>query len=303
MKYLIQVFVYVFVSTLFAVQNQSNLVQPIFENNLIAISVSNIEKSTNWYTEKLGFNIEKGIQNYPDYDLKLAFLSQGKFRIELMEMKDAISSNEVLSRNEAYVGGVFKLGFITSNIESLYNQLNQMADVDFVTEIGEVPKNNLPINWPTKYFLIKDLDGNLIQFFDSGTTLNIVPWLTMIVVDNLENSISWYVDSLGFNHYDTVGDEGNRRAILARNNQVLELYEPKHIKKAADIPQKINVLGFKKIAFYVENISEFSSNFESNDVEVISTIKKSDFDWASKYMIVKDLDGNWIQIFEIKNQY
>lgn len=127
---------------------------------------------------------------------------------------------------------------------------------------------------------------------------NITPWLTMITVQNLNTSISWYAKNLGFKLLDTIGNEGNKRAILERNNYILELYEPKTVIKADELSPEKDVLGFKKLAFIINDISKFDAIFKKENTKIITPITDCDFDWAAKTMIINDPEGNWIQLFE-----
>ena len=266
----------------------------VFRPNLISLFVEDIDSSSNWYEEKLNFEVEREIEEYPDYGLKIAFLKSNGFYLELIEKVNSFKQSEITINADRYLGGVLKIGFKTNNLEKLYKQLKKINDVEFVTDIGVLPENKIPIPWPTKYFLIKDPDGNFIQFFDLGDSKQISPWLVMMTVGSLENSILWYSEFLGFKHLKTMGEKGNQRAILERNNYVLELFEPNEVIEANQISADTTVLGFRKIAFQIKDLTHLSKD----KIEIISPIEISDFEWASKAMIVKDLEGNWIQFFE-----
>lgn len=274
--------------------------EDFFEPNLAALFVKDIDASIDWYKEKLEFKIEKEVESYPDYGLKIAFLELDGFHLEIIEKTNSFEPAEITPNEDQYIGGVFKIGFKTDDIEGLYNRLKGLDGVELITDIGTLDDPQIPIAWPSKYFLIKDVDGNFIQFFDSRDTKGISPWLTMVTVDNLENSMAWYSQTLGFEHYQTVGDIGNRRAVLGRNNYVLELWEPSHVIKANQIAADSTVLGFSKIAFGVENLVTISLALKERNTDIVMPLEKSDFDWARQAMMVKDPDGNWTQLFEVK---
>lgn len=281
-------------------EKPSTIPQEVFEPKLVAICVQDIETSLNWYTQKLGFEIEQNIKEYPDYGLKLAFLRAGDFHLEILEKTNSYKQSEFLPTPENYLGGVFKVGFILNDLEAKYAELKQMQDVEFVTGIGTLPENQLPIKWPTHHFLIKDPDGNFIQFFELGTANKISPWLFMITVDDLDVSVEWYTQNFGFKHLETIGDEGNKRAVLERDTYVLELFEPENVIKASQVSEDSTILGFKKLAFGVGDISPLASKLETANTEIIVPVEESDFSWALKSMIVKDVEGNWTQVFEIE---
>lgn len=272
----------------------------VFSPKLIGIFVENIENSINWYTKNLGFEIEKEIQAYPDYGLKLAFLKVDDFQLEIIEKTPSYKQSEVSSNPEVSLGGLFKMGLVVNDLQSKYAQLKQSEEVVFVAELGLLPKNSMPIKWPTQHFLIQDPDGNYVQIFDSGDSEEVAPWLFMITVEDLEKTVSWYSENLGFTHHQTIGKVGNRRAVLERNNYVLELFEPEKVIIADKISTDSTLLGFKKIAFGVRDLNALSSELEKRRVEVVLPLEKSDFDWAEKAMIAKDIEGNWTQLFETK---
>lgn len=269
-----------------------------FKPKLVALFVEDIDHSLKWYQEKLKFNVEKEVEAYPDHGLKIAFLESNGFHFEIIEKTNSFTQSEAIPSENKYIGGIFKLGFQTNALEDLYAHLKSSGSVEFVTGINDLPENEIPINWPKKYFLIKDPDGNFIQFFDSTGELPLSLWLIMVTVADLERSTSWYSENFGFKHHLTTGEKGNRRAILERNDYILELFEPAHTIPASQISPDSTILGFKKLAFGVEGIASMSSNLKAKKIEIVAPLDESDFEWAEKSMIVKDLDGNWTQLFE-----
>ena len=270
----------------------------VFAPRLTAIFVAELDASVSWYREKLGFEIEKESEEYPDYGLKVAFLTLNGFHLEIIEKANSFKQSDILLEEDQYVGGIFKIGLKSSDLDSLFTRLKDLGGVEFLTGIGELPESQLPIEWPTQYFLIKDPDGNFIQFFDSGETMEGSPWLFMVTIENIEKGISWYSDKLGFKHLQTVGEEGNRRAVLERNNYILELFEPHKVRKANEVSADSAILGFAKLAFAVEDLTLLSANWEKDSIEIVTPIEKIDFEWAEKAMIIKDPEGNWVQLFE-----
>ncbi len=272
-----------------------------FQVKLLAISVSDINTSIDWYG-KLGFKLEDAVQEYPDYNLKIGFLRQGNFYLEILEQGGALKASELLPSEDSYLGGVFKLGFRVQNIQQLYDDLKHQEDIAFVTGIGDLPPSDLPIDWPSQYFLIRDPEGNMIQFFDGGINGNLTPWLSMIVVENLQSAIAWYETNLGFNYLETFGETGNKRAIMERNGFALELYEPAEVLTTNEQTPAQSPLGFRKLAFTHSDLKQAEHNFQSSSTEIVVSPQKSDLDLADQHMIVKDLEGNWIQLFQVKSE-
>jgi len=290
----------IFFSLSIAANAQTNDAQE-FQVKLLAISVSDINTSIDWY-QKLGFKLEDAIQEYPDYNLQIAFLKQGDFYLEILEQGGALKASELLPSEDSYLGGIFKLGFSVQNIQRLYDDLKPQEDIAFLTSIGDLPPSNLPIDWPNQYFLIRDPDGNMIQFFDGGGSNDLTPWLSMIVVKNLGLATAWYETNLGFNYLETFGETGNKRAIMERNGFVLELYEPVDVLTANEQTPEQSPLGFRKLAFTHSDLKQAEQNFQSTSSEIVVSPQKSDLDLADQHMIVKDLEGNWIQLFQVKSE-
>ena len=270
----------------------------IFEPKLVALCVEDIETSVAWYTENLGFEIEKEVEEYPAYGLKLAFLAADGFHLEILEKNNSVKQSEVLKNEDHYIGGIFKIGFKSNDLDSTFHQLKSKADVDFVTDIYDLPEYQSTLPWPDRFFLIKDPDGNFIQFFDTGTRGKSL-WLIMITVDSLDESISWYGKNLGFRHIATFGDTGNKRAIVERDDLIVELYEPREVFNFDESTMGASVLGFKKLGLGVSDIISMDSVFRAEKTEIVIPIEGSDFEWAEQAMIIKDLEGNWTQLFEI----
>ena len=262
-----------------------------------------METSIDWYMNKLGFEAEKSIKEYPDRNLRLAVIKAGDFHLELLEKKPSIDRSEFLPDNNSYLGGIFKLGFLINDIEKKYQELKNLKDVDFITEIGTLPNTTIELKWPKRYFLIKDPDGNYIQFFsfDDHLQQSMTPWLIMFTVSNIESVVAWYVDNLGFKYHQTVGVQGNRRAIIEKNNYVLELYEPSAVVSMDKIPEGNTVLGFSELAFGIQNFDATSQNMKSKKVQFRTLPQKSTYGWATKTMTVQDMEGNTIRLFKIKN--
>ena len=271
----------------------------IFQPQLMAIVVENLEQSLTWYTQVLEGTLERPIDSFPDYGLRIAFLQVGEFHLELIESKTSIQPADLLPNTDTYMGGWFKIGFTLSDIEAKYEQLKAIEGIDFVTGIGVLPETNLPINWPTQFFLLKDPDGNYVQFFDGGAGKEPTPWLFMNTVKELPNAISWYTQHLGLTHQETVGDPGNRRAILSHDNFVLELFEPATVLTQA-IPGDSMAIGFTKLAFGLNTFDTLTAQFQRENIEIVYGPEVSDSPWASQYLIVKDAEGNYVQLFNIK---
>lgn len=263
--------------------------------------VSNLDSSILWYMGKLGFEVDNQVQEFPDYGLKIGFLRLGDFYLELVENSGSVKKQGLPLAPDAQLNGMIKLGFLVDNIDTLFNGLKQLGDVDFVTSVGTLPPSELEIPWPKRFFIVNDQDGNMLQFFSydlsESERRGIRPWLAAVTVKDLETSKKWYMDNLGFSFHIMVGEPGNQRAILERDNFILELFEPSNVTIYDQIPEKPEYQGFRKLAFQIPELTGAYEKFP--DSEVIMSQAKSDLSWATKHTIIKDIEGNWLQFLEV----
>lgn len=127
------------------------------------IVVSDIEKSSTWYAKVLDMKLTKEL-SFPEYDsLKISFLEGHDFRVELIEKKTSFSITKYVSNysvNDKPLIGFSKIAFLVPDILTFYDRLKTF-DVEVLYEITEDPQFN------SKYFIIRDLDGNIIQFIQN----------------------------------------------------------------------------------------------------------------------------------------
>lgn len=117
-----------------------------------AISVKNLDKAAEWYAKNLDFTIESKAEND---ERKGALMNRKGCILELAEFKSAIDKKEIKSDIESY--GIFKIGFITKNIDKSFKTLKEL-DVEIFFPIVNLPNGK-------RTFGVKDLEGNIIQFF------------------------------------------------------------------------------------------------------------------------------------------
>lgn len=125
-----------------------------------ALIVSDFEASLNWYNQILGFKILN--QNeIRSRSIKQANLQRGAFYLELISIENSISANKILKKqpDKSLVHGFFKLGFSVGNLELWAEQLEDLG----VEIQGKIVYDK---NRNKKMFIIKDPEGNRIQFFE-----------------------------------------------------------------------------------------------------------------------------------------
>lgn len=143
----------IFSATLMSCNQERNLLET--NGTFFAISVSNIDDAINWYTKHLEFKVESKANND---QRKGALLTRQGVILELAEFSGAIHRNEVKPNLESHeVYGVFKIGFSTMNIDKTFKILKDL-NVEIFFPIVATSDGN-------RTFGIKDLEGNIIQFF------------------------------------------------------------------------------------------------------------------------------------------
>jgi len=138
------------------VKSQNNdLPQP--EASFFGIIVNNIDSSIHWYTSNLGFEVTNRVDN-EERGFKQANLNLGKTNLELIELSNSTKPSDVLE-GRSRMQGLFKIGFTVDDFDNWVEHLKSQK----VTFHGQVVKNPLDGN---KMLVVKDSDGNRVQFFE-----------------------------------------------------------------------------------------------------------------------------------------
>ena len=128
----------------------------------IAITVQNLEKSSAWYSDIFDMDLYKEM-SFPEYDsLKINFLRSSSFELELLEKANSFTIKKYVpdyNINVEPLIGFAKISFKVNNVNQLYNQLKS-KNVAMVYDLTEDKTFN------SRYFIIEDLDGNLLQFIE-----------------------------------------------------------------------------------------------------------------------------------------
>lgn len=128
----------------------------------IAIYVSNLEESTQWYQDV--FNVESyKTMSYPEYGVfKIELLKNKNLYFELVQRDNSFSVYDIkpdYDIRQAPLEGFYKLTFEIDEIEKFYNKLKS-KEVKIHWDLNQ--DDELKI----KTFIIKDPDNNLIQFIE-----------------------------------------------------------------------------------------------------------------------------------------
>jgi catechol 2,3-dioxygenase-like lactoylglutathione lyase family enzyme len=123
-----------------------------------------------------------------------------------------------------------------------------------------------------------------------------------ISVSNLENSIAWYQNVLGFKllkrtDFPAINAKG---AFLEGAGIRLELLQSdkgfRIEEMFADPPQHIMPIGNKALILYVDDLMALSAELESKDV-VFAFKELALNNDGLKSTVIRDIDGNFISIF------
>ena len=147
-------------TTLLLLLVASSVFSQSIKPHTIAIVVSDIEVSEKWYADVLQMQPFKQML-FPEYDgLKIHFLKNDSFRLELMEKNSSFAISKYVEDydiNKSPLIGFSKIAFSVDDIESEFNRISNL-NVNVFMGITEDKQ------FHSKFFIIKDPDGNSVQF-------------------------------------------------------------------------------------------------------------------------------------------
>ena len=126
--------------------------------SLVALSTPDVERAAKWYQDKLGFHLVKA--GHMGEGLQFTLLRHQDNIVELIQNPRALPLRKALPgiKDPFEIHGIFKLGFTVRNFDQVFAELKKRGvTIDF----EPTPLNDLGL----RAFGIRDVDGNLIQFF------------------------------------------------------------------------------------------------------------------------------------------
>ena len=138
-------------------QEPSDLMKEV-SGSLIALSTPDASASARWYEEKLGFHpVKNGAM---EKNLRFALLRSGDNIVELIQNPDARPLAEAVPgvKDPFEIHGIFKIGLTVRNLDLVLADLKRRR---VKIEFSVTTLNDLGL----RSFGIRDMDGNLIQFF------------------------------------------------------------------------------------------------------------------------------------------
>lgn len=133
---------------------------PRLEAYFSAVIVEDIDRSLDWYTSKLGFEVLNHTA-LPDRGFEQANLSNGSVLLELIKLDGSVSDKELLTSYppKTKLQGFFKFGFAVAEFDRWINHLKDSE----VTFQGNVVTDALS---GKRMVIINDPDDNRIQLFE-----------------------------------------------------------------------------------------------------------------------------------------
>lgn len=129
------------------------------------------------------------------------------------------------------------------------------------------------------------------------------PYFSALIVKDLNASLEWYSTTFGFKVIHEMGssEDGYEIMLLKRGNILLEVME---LKKAVAPEERIPnyndqmyLQGIFKVGFQLEDFDKWVEHLKAANVALRVDVFK-DVNLGKRMLIVKDPDGNYIQLFE-----
>jgi catechol 2,3-dioxygenase-like lactoylglutathione lyase family enzyme len=139
----------------------------------------------------------------------------------------------------------------------------------------------------------------------SQTNQGMRPSLVAIQVDNLDNSIAWYKDYLGFSVLERkeFKEYGMSISILELHDFKLELVDNEKALNKNSVLKKNeanDMTGFAKITFTIDHVDSLYATLKSKGASFAITLRDSNINPREEFFIVLDCDNNWLQFIGFK---
>ena len=132
-------------------------------------------------------------------------------------------------------------------------------------------------------------------------------YLVSLSVADLDETLKWYQNNLGFTVLEKkdLPKYSLRIAFIQLNGFVLELVEFTNSvseesirKRFPEVDDRAKIQGFGKLAFWVDDVDAMAGLLKSKQVNFVRNVEQDDEIFHTKWFIVTDNSGNWIQFFQ-----
>lgn len=129
------------------------------EGQFIGISVKDGGKTSDWYQKVFGLSLLERIVQ-PDSSAITHILKGDKLVIELVQQRNSESKNDYKRLPDFAWRGIFKVGIYVKDIDALVSHLAALNITLFIPLRTDT-------KFKIKYFMMRDCEGNLLQFFQN----------------------------------------------------------------------------------------------------------------------------------------
>lgn len=190
--------------------------------NKISLRTADVKLMSEWYQSSFQFKKKKSAEGR-------MILEKNGFSLELIQEKNVVPENKLtLPDGMRELARFSKFGFVVNNLDELFEQMKLKK----IESVGGVFFDD---RLKFRTFLVKDLEGNLVQFFEPRGFLEKFKlkgdeWkaaFLMIITDDAQRTINWYKENLNFEEVANV-DNPTRKIIhrtLFNGAVLLELAE------------------------------------------------------------------------------
>jgi catechol 2,3-dioxygenase-like lactoylglutathione lyase family enzyme len=132
-----------------------------FRPYLIALVAADVDKTTEWYREKLGFDVIRSL-DFPQYDgLRIVFMKREETELELIQKGNSFPIKKFVPDYDGFdkapLIGIAKIAFWVSDVDALAGSLQAKK-----VKVLRTPYDDK--DFGIRSLIIEDLDGNVLQF-------------------------------------------------------------------------------------------------------------------------------------------
>ena len=259
----------------------------------LTIIVDDVQGSSEWYKSNLNFTVHKSM------DSKV-ILKKSDFYLELKESDGSVNEKELkLPEQYKFINGYSKFSFVVDNLKGLYNHLF-INGVNIFRPISKVEF------FEGEYFVITDKDGNYLQFISNEKSdtpvkkIKMKPFIMSKMVSDLEESIDWYKNVLGFTVSEVLNipDHELKIGYIELNGFYFELIDTGVSTNKSELSEYQNkeLQGFSNLTLFTNDINSISNFIKSTNYYLNNNIESTNFGNYTKQLNLKDLSENNIQI-------
>lgn len=144
--------------------------------------------------------------------------------------------------------------------------------------------------------------GSVVSAEPSAAPRGVRPYLVAISVASVDASATWYQETLGLQLVEkkSFDEQGIKVALLKSDGFRLELVELKNSLNPATCTDTSNpaaLRGFSKLAFQVDDLGAVVQRLGQRGVSILHDFRSAPLA-DDRSVIVKDGDGNWLQLFQ-----